>query len=896
MKVAPFSATLDHDEFFQKFDLDIPLPPPPKISIPTSLEIAWQKVCNFFRKIWSMICFWETDTKFKLTDRQIKLIERAKDQQKLFDKKKDPKDVVKLETVKSLPELTQQKPFQPEYPQDKDLKNFCIFFENFSQILMLNCVNDEKIKPGLPSLKKEVLEGIENVNKWVDVIVNLKNSAAPLFKNFGNLEDPLLTILAQQLFQVLLQPLSHEANPRHVLEKALSQRIHELKGKKEITEEQCEKLISFINPTLRWLFNSNNWLLNSPHPILLHNFLADTINFLDSFSKLNKQGSLTEIIGEIKKQIEITFDADIQKLLQLNTKPVANILSNRLSELISNLPFQDSFNDLFDILNDHLEGWIQADNYKKEQALMITNAKHDVELQATSAEEVQKKQAAKELLKEVNSAGSEIIYLDQAFHEAFSKSSACPPQIQKLFSPNREKSISKIDDEIYEHIIEEILSCILPPELVKLPDGSHVEISGIAKIVNAIQYPENLDNLFNLIDKVVERVMKDGEFKDEENFAKYFQTLRRVVITQLIHQRVKELLKDGLINLFKKLIHKENLDEFLGDLILSPLIKIIFLGWVRASLSLKDTAAKFAPGFLPFLEETPHFKICLFELINNLYDFMKERTQDFNLIEAGFSKEAFRELIEPLILEIITNLLQRLKNDNPLKKITQYEVQSALQKYLTESNVAPNPRYTKIIMNALFSIGNFKLPGLNFTFPGFDKPLDETVINWMKNSITQQASNSFHQISTSYHPSISSLVDAGNKYFLNPEILKKVFFPAKLTSKEQEQKKKSVQETLQANIRRISSLSHDAIYRSLESGTFGSMIKGFSPTTTTITDTISSVFNKLMSSPALNKSLLVKITGLVEKSLKSAVEKQKSLDMKAVVLTSEKKAKTIFDV
>lgn len=858
-----FRVVLDHNEFFDKYDLDIFLPLPPEHPDPSPFEIAWKRVSDFFRKMWNLIRFGHVETEFKLTERQIKLIKQVKASKEEYKVKAEPS----LSNTYKEPAKVQRepgsKPYIPSYPEEKTLGDFCEFLENFSDVLVRKCVYNEQISPQIGDWKKTAAMQVDQIKSTVDLIVNLKNSAAPFFKQLGALDDPALTIMAQQLLQIILQPLANEQNASRALELSLIKRIKELKENNEITEEQSLKISDYIKPTLRWLLNSSNWLISSPHPIQLHNFMADSLNFFDSFSSLNKQGLLDSQLAEIKHLIDKKIFDDIPQMLKLNTKPIANIISNRLSSLIANMPFKESFNNLLTLVIQQMDGYIEAEAKRKQLAALIANAKHDLQLIPKSQADVLIQQAAKKIVDKVKEKGGEEHYLDAKFHKTFAKHEACHPQINKLIHAETKQTTQKVRDEIFDHIIDEIIPCILPPGQAEMPDGSQLEVSGVAKFFDAVQYTENFDELTLLADKMIDTILDAGKFNDKDNFKKYYKSLKDVILTQFVNNKLKEQIKDSLESFFDKFTLKSVLDEMIGEHILPSLLKMILGASVRASLD--ENTSKLASIFHKFLDPENNFNLCMLELKETLYQIMEARKVDFNMEEAGISKDTFEEIVDPLCLEIINNLHKVLKTDQPEQQLTDLKVEGALKEYLKSETVPVNPLYSDLILKSLFKIGKFELPLMS--------SWTESILNWFKQSIAEQATASLYEISTTYHPSISAVVKTGNQYFLEPSTLKNIFFPIEISPEEKEEKKVKSQKMLSAGFRRISELGHDVVYNTLQSWTFGSIIKKFTPESKMLQETISSVYNRVFESQLVNQNLLVKIFDIFKKSFKEAVYK-----------------------
>lgn len=865
-----YQVDFNHDNYFGKSHLDIRFPPLPVQKNPSLLEKGWIKICSFFEKIWNTLYFWKNQSKFKLTDHQITLIKEAKENRKYYNlspqKTTSDKEIIDNKFTKPItPVKPPKEEYKLQYPGDETLTSLCVFIEKFSEILVQDSLNEAQIKPKAPIWKKTILGNLDQLQNWVDVIVNLKKAAAPLFNKIGNVYDPVLTILVQQIFQIFLKPLEKGNNSEKELELALIERSKLLKANNEISNEQFEKILAYIRPTLGWLFNSNNWLINSPHPLLLHHFIIDTLTFLDCFLILAKQGEFNNCLEDIRDQIVRTFESDIQETLHLNTKPIVNMISNRLSNLITQLPYQNNFNNILKVILEQMNGWITANAHFKEQEKLIDDAENDAQQKVTDVKSVTQQQYAQAHLQKVKNIGGKALYLEKEFHQSFSQNACCHEKIRDLIFADSANDALKIDDEIFDNFIETLLTYMFPPIKISLPDGSEFEISSIATIIDQIAFPENLKKIIKKCDQVLQATLDCGKFNDKEKFKSYIAALQKVVITQMVIDNVREGMKEGLRGQFNKLTSKEVLDELVATTVLPSLIDVIYIEWVRSTIS-RDTE-HFSALFLKIIESENDSEKAHNIIARDLFHCMDSQKVDFNMIEAGISETKFKELIIPTI-ESICTMVKEIKSRDPLKKDPKSEVKLALDEYFKIKKVPDNELYSDIAMNALFKIGNFELPMLG--------SYTETVVNWFKTSITEGASIAFYDLESSYHKFINSLVYSGNRYYLNAETLNKLLFSPELSIEEQQQKKHKVSELLKNNIYRVSSLAHDVIYRSLESWKGGTLIKKVTPTTKTLNDTISSVFNRMLNRPILNKNIIVKCFDIINSSLKKGLSSPES--------------------
>ncbi|MFQ5753036.1 MAG: hypothetical protein ACE5HI_13680, partial [bacterium] len=302
---------------------------------------------------------------------------------------------------------------------------------------------------------------------------------------------------------------------------------------------------------------------------------------------------------------------------------------------------------------------------------------------------------------------------------------------------------------------------------------------------------------------------------------------------------------------------KEYLDELAAELLLPALIEKIFEGWTRSTMELNTDLI--APFFHKMIESKDVLEGNQ-ELLDTLHTLMKKAVIDFKLEKASIGKEKFKTIVQPIITEIFTNLMLALKKEDPVKSHTEKEIKARLKEYFKTNPVPVNDIYGKLTMNALFRIGNF---GGTWT---------ETILGWLQKRISKSCSIAMHDVSKDYVIFVSSTVEAASQTLLSPEKVRELFFDPEPGPEAVEKKQREIKGKLLSNIKIISTLIHDTLYRSLESGTGGFFTKHAIPKSTKLEGLITDIYHKLFSRPLLNNNLLMRAVDVVDRSLGKAVE------------------------
>ncbi|NGX42402.1 MAG: hypothetical protein K940chlam7_00682 [Chlamydiae bacterium] len=879
-------------------------PPPPKVYKPSKLEILWRKVCELVAKIWEKICFWKSDfllsTSGRMELKRERLIwqTRAKgERQRRKIQRQDSKGpVIVHEPPADLP------------PQESPLSDMCTFFEKFSGILVNQCLYKEKIE----SKEKEGVKG--TAHQWKEDII-----------------DEI---------------------------KQLPESVNALK----------------IIPTiLDKLFPSQNWHTNSSQPTQPPNFFPDASTFFNTFAQLLKKGKLNKYLEEIKKQINSTFEEDVQTILQKNTKTIALYLSSRLAELLKALPCSppskkdikhiDAFIELLKTIVKHVEGWLKANETQKRREKQIPQSKNDAQLECKTPAQVEAKKEAREQLERVKECGSEENYLNEVFHGQFgeAKSEICHPVVKKCISSHDEAERSRLIEEYVEDLVEKLIPYFLPKQNIELPDGPKFEIDGIP-----IKLPENfekisrqLENIFTLVIDTEYANGKKITYRDKENFKNDILCFAKTYALDRTHNLIKGAIKKGLIILIEKLSNKDCLDKLAADNIFPALIDKIFESWVRGTVEKnvsrvdqhfhEITKAKHAvfhtkkelittlndllkekPVDFQFteqdigqiakdlskdtsiLKDPTKFKLRVksrlsekigcksknfplkeneidqvsdlfykiadakskairhkIDLHDKVYNYMKNRDNDFKLDEEGVDKKKFIELSKLVFSEIYHHLHMTFVRDKPEKVPKKSEINKELKNYFKPANVPDQPLYGDLVRNILDYATNGDIHML-VEKQGFVKGAATKVLvgaakltNNVFPSISQSCSSSMARITCSYDLLVSSSVEAASRTLLTEKEVYEVFLKPEPPPEEREKIRKQTRLTLEKNIRKISALTRDTL-----------KLVPLIPTLSSekITGLIRHLFDNLFSRPEINKSLLLNAFDVIDRNLSESAQ------------------------
>ncbi len=821
--------------------------PPPKEPAKTGPSLV-QRIVAKIKKICNRLCFWRNDSPFNLSGKQIRLIRQATVDRKLQEE--HTVKVIKEAKPKELP-----KPYQPRVQEEPTLAKLSTCLQDFADLLVNDCAKEEIIDPLLPGLKKSLQEIVSELKNWNSAFKEIRGHAAPLIQKLKKLDDPAITLVIQQLIHSTLQGEGNESEKKDIFREGLKIKLKKLKNDKVINQELHDKADDHIDPILNWLFHSNNWFLNSKQPVNLHHFISDSFRYLDALISTIDQDGLKDQLAEFKTFIENDLDDAVSELLEINTPLISEFISGRIADLIEHLPYTETYDELLQAIISQMEGWKAADKECDEQKNLIEDSRKAVRAHAANSVEVAKQSCAIKLLSIIDRDGGENAYLEKEFHRAFANHSACHSKISQWINATNDHERIKHLNELFNHLIDELIPHFLPKDKIQLPEGIHVDLCGITRIFSLIELPDSLKTLKKLVNELFETVLDKSDVQDKENFRNYFFVFGKIVISEVIHNRLKDEIANQLKNLFERLSNKDYIDYLFSKNILPILIDKIFEGYVRALIERKSAIV--TVHFHAMVEG--EIDICAIEkdLLDYLYGIVQQSLIDFSMDDTGITKEHFNELIEPVISEIY-HYIKKVKEEKPTRRLSEQNVKSILNKYFEAEVVPVNHDYGKLIMNALFGIANF---GGSFT---------QKIVGWFQGSLSANTSQTLHLARKDYHLVINSVVESINNNLLDSNTLKKIFFQPEPSKKELKERAKQVKENLPKQLRSIAAIAHDSIYRSIESKGIP-FIKSFTPSTGTLEDVIGNVFNRLLKREGLNINLLVACTEIIQKRLRQSV-------------------------
>ncbi len=827
-----------------------PIISPPIRLGPSGLMLITLKITTFIKKMWKALFFWKTKNPLSLSRNQVRLIKDAKD----FRKKKVERHTRKISEVQQ--ELPPAEMKRPCLPEDPELLRLTGLMQGFTQVLVQDSIFPILIQPALPGLQKSITGSFKSLHQWNEVFRNVCESASPILQRLQRLGDPAITLVIQQLLHLCFTTLDDQGGQKGTLEKLLKEKIEALKDDNEINEHQFKEAYEWVEPLLNWIYHSNNWFLNSDHPTHLHHFIFDAFHFLNAFSILLNKGELEDYIDRFLQFISEDFEAVIKNALEINTVPIATHLMSRVSELITHLPYTETYDDLMEAVCEHLEAWIAANQACEEHKKLIRESEKTVKGKGSNASEINLIRDAKALLKLVEEDGGEEAFLEKEFLRSFGKSTGCNPKMQEVIkcaTQHLPEMGEELQKKIVHDLVEKIFAHFLPNQKIGMPQDLLVDINGMLLLFDQISLPKELEQMKAATSVLFEYVLEKSDVKDKSNFKQYFFFFGKVVAIEIIHGKVKRQVAKGLSEALDKLSNKSEIDQIASEKFLPSLLLKSFQGFVRSEITRHvDLVTPFA---MRMIDEPENYRNHRRALINCLFVHMQGLAIDFKMAEEGITYEIFSELADPLILEMENLLRKRLEERGTLTSTASLE---DLKKYYEWPKVPVNSNYGRMIRDSI-------------TISNSGGWLLKSSISLIESTLSELTSQTCHHFRENYKHLVRFIAESESQRLLDSEKIKELFFSEEPSIEKKHQIAEQIKIDLPKRIRSIAALSHDSLYSVLKSH-WTPFVQHATPSTATFETLIKDIYNRIMHRPLVNKSLFVRCLDIFNRSLQKSAE------------------------
>jgi len=669
-----------------------------------------------------------------------------------------------------------------------------------------------------------------------------------------DLDMNLVGKLANEAAEFCKNHLSNEHKSVYTyLERAIT---HDLKDAKIYRKQEFNK--DYVQPVLDWLLLSDHLtpINNSFKPI--ENYREDLIDKVFELAiSLLVERKIDQYALILEKTLQNNLETIVHKTVRVNAGLITDFFTGRLSELITAMPYSETFNTLFHkTIPQQIEGYIAAEKILDTHIALIRKAKQGVEIVPKNEEEKKIKESAEAHLAAIGQHGGEKQFLQHILTEEFSKQSGCSLRVQQIIQQeialtlqgkdpaNARKASEKA---IYTSIAENFLTLMLPIKKKVTDEGLVIEVDPFVELWNGLFLPKEFHDLVHHVEELASELITPTTV---EIFGRVKQPLLELAMT-IFRSLAQETLKKHLINLielaFEKITVPENLNELAAETILPAVNRQLVKLFISQELGLN--IKKVAPFFLELLKQGSTEHKANSEKITKLaVQLAKDKFKNFdgtqfysNEIDEAkiefkdLSDAEWKELALPTIMDIETYLLKHNDGHNDLAAIT-----LKIDRYYQESYVGNDPAFGTLAMNLIFKIGRLPNEGIISLF--------------IRDSISKALTSGTTSLRSS-HPFLVECISDGLKTtLLDPNYVKAIL------SDEPVKKPSKTPQKLTHQINITSRIAYDYIMRLSESqGMITKQATKFVLTDkpSEVHQVVTRIYRKLFGNQLLNQNLIL---------------------------------------
>ena len=832
----------------------------------------WQAVCSFFSQLSKIF---ETAHSFFFTPREITLLRDHPIQrqappgqqataQDLSDRKVEP-----IQPANDSKSTTSDN--TPRYTTfDPSLEEFRLFMRDFSSLLV-DILHEKQLAGTIKEIQNKAPTIPPIIKSIAKLLIEMGDRAAkPLFQRFSKQKSQVIDPALQMIFKTLLKGLSEAGDENKVLHSSLKNEL--LATIKTPPLQKGQQLEThYIEPIL-------GWLLHSDHTLPIRDLFLPAENYKEDLIDKVMEHALTLLVekkidyyaDQLQTLLQDRLDSIVLKTLQINAGRFSDFLSERFSDLVSNMPFAETFDAVAkDVIGEQIQGYIKAaaDPQLLMEKNILEKAKKAVQVKAKTSEEEENKQRAENHLKAIALQGGEKAYIEQRFLEAFSKQIVCTPQIHQIIQQqsklinqlkNPQNARKASENAIFSGIAERLLTLMLPVQKKVDENGVVEEIQPLEELWNRLYLPPEFYQLFAHVEELA------SEFITPETIAMFAQIKGPLLewMKGIFQATLKDVLRKRLLSLVQIAIEKITvpalLDKLMAENILPALNRQLVKQFLGQEFGLNIPTL--SPLFHQLMKsDNSSSKTNKEKLENALIEiatkkFNNFKPSNFHAVEEKTaegstlnyqpaSEEELRALISPII-----DHYQQLMPEASINGVSfdpasasVKDVEEVLKKLYQASETQSDPFYGELASDLFFRLGEFPMEG--FIGPIF------------KDKMSAILTAAFSDMRASHHYLIDLMTTGLKETFLDKQYM------SELMSDQPPPASPHVRQKLSHQMHMTASLAHDLLMRKAES--WGTAYKYMAKMALTdspnkLETTIAQIYRHLFSRETLNQNAIVR--------------------------------------
>lgn len=829
---------------------------------PWYLEIA-KKIVAFITKLFNALCFWKWWKNDHLTKDQAQTLETIKNKeirkvklryqkkrQLRFERAQQRAQHVSSQGVeeaskKKVRSIYEGREFDPSL---NVLREFVgEFVEN-----SMECLYEEKIGPAM-NKRFEVADKIEQLLKKLSpFIVHLGNQAKVdifegLLQDQFNKQDTLSVTFKESLHRGLhwLLERDQQAESEKFLNEELRDGLVSRLIEKNIDahEETIDRVINWIKLHRNKEYKHS---LSSQTPDkekeITHSVSQECISYLF-------ETKIDILYQKVKHKLVDNLDTIIANFLKNNGRRVADEVSGRIAELLTEVQFEELLGKGLGLAYDHVKSYL-ATKDKIQKHIREAKIKHE------KNEEVEQ-------------------FIKDNIPLFYPTLPSTHPVVQDIYlgaheDVNQDEWKQAIEFGGIREFVKNTYEVICSHVTVEI-DGQPKTIDWLEYLFERMELPDEVNEIFDEVKSFVEQVLPEEDKSVTESIEKLCYNTSKEIAIAVARSQIKKVLSQLLYEFHKQLMSPEKISSLFSDHLLPVILEQTLQVHVEnIVLHKRDTLV---PLFNKLKKPEENEEEVLKALYQKVWEQVQANTNQFNFDSIGLNAEKFKtEYIESLVKSIH----KAIKSDD-LKNVP---VGQIIGNLLATKIGHGDPRYSEMILDMVFKIGEF---GGGFTQSVASLFTDEmnTVIGGTLKSLTED--NNFHLIDLA----VAKL----QKRLGSKELLRKVYFGKdagdealnsdNVGSSNQDANQSTVQQRLHGEIAKLSDIIHDIAFENINHQTSQSWMLRVLPTTrisksvlgrdsTHLQNMLIKTFNKILFNEPMNSDFYFKIQDIMLTTLQTA--------------------------
>lgn len=322
----------------------------------------WQAVCTFFSKISSLF---QPAHDFFFSAREITLLRDHR-----LPRFAPPEGNIAAPPLKEkdvsviAPEGTKKSQDSPPPYKifDEPLEGFRELIRDFSAI-SVDLLHEKYLASTVKSIQDTAPTFPPMIKSIAKLLIEMGDRASkPLFKRFSQQKKQVIDPALRKIFKTLLKDHGPQEKMQETLSAPLKKKLQE--DLKTVQLQKGQLLDKhYIDPLL-------NWLIHSDHSTPLNELFQPEENFKeDLIDKIMEQAlvflverKIDYYATQLQNILKDQLDSIVLKTMHINAERLSNYFTERFSDLVSNMPFTQSFDAVVkDVVGEQVKGYIQAE-------------------------------------------------------------------------------------------------------------------------------------------------------------------------------------------------------------------------------------------------------------------------------------------------------------------------------------------------------------------------------------------------------------------------------------------------------------------------------------------------------------------------------------------------------